>query len=89
MARLAVSIPSEILRHLSILAAQLDISARAAILEAMTEFIISVIAITIQDVDAYPDHIHEPSQFFRPVPDKILTQGMLRAADELILEKIQ
>jgi hypothetical protein len=55
----------------------------------MTEFVTDVVAITIKYADAHSDHIHEPSQIFRPVADKTLTQDVLRAADELILEKIQ
>jgi hypothetical protein len=80
--RSAVLIPGEILRHLSILAAQLDISARAATSEAMTEFINGIIATMIKYIDAHHDHIHEPSQIFRPVTDKTLTQDMLRTPDE-------
>jgi hypothetical protein len=89
VARLAVSIPGEILRHLSILAAQLDISAQAATSEAMNEFMTGVIATTMKYVDAHPDHIHQSSQIFRPVTNKTLTQNMLHAADELIIEEIR
>jgi hypothetical protein len=89
VARLAVSIPGEILRHLSILAAQLDISARAATSEAMTECITCFIATAMKYVNAHPDHIHELSQIFRPLTNKSLIQDVLRAADELILEKIR
>jgi hypothetical protein len=89
VARPAVSIPGEILRHLSILAAQLDILVQAATSEAMTESIPGIVETTMKIVDTHPDHVHEPSQNFRPVTDKTHTQDMLRAADELILEKIR
>jgi hypothetical protein len=89
VARPAVSNPSEILRHLSILAAQLDISAQATTSKAMTEFITCVIATMMKYVDAHPGHIHERSQNFRPDTDKTLTHDILRAADELIPEKIR
>jgi hypothetical protein len=56
IARLAVSISGQILRHLSILAAQLNISARVAISEAMTELINAVIASTLKYVQARSDH---------------------------------
>jgi hypothetical protein len=85
----SVSTPGEILHHLSILAAQLDISARVATSETMAEFITGVIATTIKYLDAHPDHIHEPSQIFWAATDKNITQNMLRAADEVILEKIR
>jgi hypothetical protein len=87
-ARPARSIPDEVLRHLSILAARLNISARAATSEPMTEFITAVIATTLAYVDAHPDHAHEPSQIFRPVSDKTLTGDLLSAADQAVLEKI-
>jgi hypothetical protein len=63
---MAVSIPDEILRHRSILAANLDISARAATSEVMTEFITGIIATMTKYVDAPLDCIHEPSQSSGP-----------------------
>jgi hypothetical protein len=89
VARPSVSIPNQVLRQLSILAAQLNISARAATSEAMTEFITAVIAITMKYVDAHPDHAHETSQIFTPVSDKTLTREMLCAAEQSVMERIQ
>jgi hypothetical protein len=50
VARPVLSIPDQILRYLSILAAQLNISARAATSQPMTEFIAAVIASTWRDL---------------------------------------
>jgi hypothetical protein len=81
VALLAVSIPDQVLRHLSILATQLNISARAVTSEAMTEFITALIATTLKYVEAHLDHVHGASQLFRPVTDKTLNQDMFCAAD--------
>jgi hypothetical protein len=76
------------MRHLSILAAQLNIPARAATSDAMTEFITAVIASTLKYVEADPDHVPEPSQIFRPVTDRAPDQALLCAAYQSIPEKI-
>jgi hypothetical protein len=57
--------------------------------EIMIEFITAVTVNTIKDVNGHPDHIHEPSQNFKPVADKTLIQDMLRAGDESTKEKIR
>jgi hypothetical protein len=81
VAWLAVSIPSQVLRHLSIFAARFNISPRAAISEAKTEFIITLIATASKYVESHPDFVHEMSRIFRPVADITLTRDMFRAAE--------
>jgi hypothetical protein len=55
----------------------------------MTGFTTPVVATTFKYAEARPDHVHQWSQIFRAVTDKILTQDVLYAADQPILEKIK
>jgi hypothetical protein len=76
----AVSIPNQVKRHLTIVATQLNISARAVTSEAMTELISAVIAAPLKYVGAHPDHVHNAN-------DKTLTLDMPCAADQSVLEE--
>jgi hypothetical protein len=65
LARPALLISDQVLRHLSILDAYLDISAQAATSQATTEFIPAIIAIKLRHLEVHPGHVHEAPHIFR------------------------
>jgi hypothetical protein len=84
IARPAVAIPDQVLHLVARLAGQLNISARAATSQCMTDFINTVIATTLRFAEDHPDHAWETAQIFRPVSDKTLTDKMIAESGQLI-----